>query len=55
MQETTFLGSSTGLPIPNEQIVISTPIWWAWIMLAIYLFIFTGLAVYFFTKRDITE
>ncbi|NWJ48000.1 MAG: ABC transporter permease [Chloroflexi bacterium] len=55
MQETTFLGSTTGMPIPNEQIVISNPVWWAWIMLAIYLFIFTALAVYFFSRRDITE
>lgn len=39
----------------NQQIVLSTPIWWSWLMLAVYILLFSGLAVFIFRRRDITD
>jgi ABC-type transport system involved in multi-copper enzyme maturation permease subunit len=41
--------------LPNPQIAISNPVWWAWIMIAIYLGLFTYLAIRIFARRDITD
>ncbi len=58
MQETVlqFSFSSAGNQIgQNSQIVISNPVWLAWLMLAIYTFLFTLAAVWVFSSRDITD
>jgi ABC-type transport system involved in multi-copper enzyme maturation permease subunit len=49
-----FSANSTAL-VTNEQIIASNPVWWAWIMLFIYVAVFTWLAIYIFSSRDITD
>jgi ABC-type transport system involved in multi-copper enzyme maturation permease subunit len=44
-----------GRTINNVQIIASTSIWQAWVVLAVYVFAFGGLAVWIFSRRDITD
>jgi ABC-type transport system involved in multi-copper enzyme maturation permease subunit len=48
-------GAAPGMIVPNPQIVTSMPIWWAWLLLVIYLIVFTALALWFFIRRDIKD
>jgi ABC-type transport system involved in multi-copper enzyme maturation permease subunit len=41
--------------MPNTAIITSNPIWWAWVMLGLYIVAFVSLAIYFVTQRDITD
>lgn len=41
--------------VPNPGLVTTTPLWWAWVMLGIYIALYTALGVYFFASRDITD
>lgn len=41
--------------LPNQNIVLENPVWWAWVMLGIYLVGFTLLAVTIFARRDIVD
>jgi ABC-type transport system involved in multi-copper enzyme maturation permease subunit len=52
MQDYIQVGTRT---IPNPQIVLSNPVWGAWLLLAAYLLVFGGLAVWIFARRDITD
>lgn len=40
---------------PNQLIVLSTPVWWAWLMIGIYLVFFTAMSILAFARRDITD
>ncbi|MEI6043678.1 MAG: hypothetical protein WCS37_04715 [Chloroflexota bacterium] len=51
----TPLGATPDVLVPNPQIVTSMPIWWAWLLLVIYLFGFIALSLWFFTQRDIKD
>jgi ABC-type transport system involved in multi-copper enzyme maturation permease subunit len=52
MVETTQI---LGRTFNNPQIVISNPVWGAWVMLALYLLVFGSLAIWTFARRDITD
>ena len=41
--------------MPNTAIIASNPVWWAWIMLGLYIVAFVSLAIYFVARRDITD
>jgi ABC-type transport system involved in multi-copper enzyme maturation permease subunit len=49
------MASEDSVVVRNSAFVSSTPVWWSFIVLGLYLFSFTALAVYFFTHRDITD
>lgn len=55
MKEQIYSFTEPGKLILNPQIVLSTPIWWSWLILAAYVIGFTGLAILTVLRRDITD
>jgi len=45
----------SGVLVSNPQIVTSTPLWWAWLVLVAYVILFTALSALIFARRDITD